>query len=631
MKEKTLMSIFKSFKNTALIIICLIITSTGVFAAADYNTVINQMDYTMTVNEDHSYNIDVHENVTFKGRQHGIYRAFAQSGSYYREVDNKQSEAGYYATITDLKVSSGQPYRTRESGDAFILQIGDPDRYITGQQNYSYSFKYDPGDDGYDSFDDVYFNFLSQYLENPIEHLNLTVTMPKPFNPDEIYFYSGSYGATDQGDLTYSVDGQTITASTTKELSPGTVLSIRIALPDGYFVGARTGEEYLPILYAAAVVSIIISLFAYFLLGRNKKPLEPVMFYPPDDFDPAQVGYVLQNYASNQDLVSLIIYFADKGWLSIENVSPNKDHPIFVFNRLQDIPYDRPDYERTIFNALFAVSDHPTLDSLTSRRSVGNAFITAKEQLKNWFRGERKIMAPSNTTAKIIIGFMMVVTSLIATFNAAYISHASSLTAYLIFFVLALVGPVTTMNANSKKTLIGGIALTAVGAIGIAALTGHIMLGVVVLLMNLLNSYLGHSCGRRTPTGNRWYGETLGFKRFIEMAELDRIKLLVEENPNYYFNILPYAYAMGLTDKWVKNFEGLAIAPPSWYIDPYYGPLDFYRTMYFMSLFNRGITTNMTSIQTEALRRMGSGGFGGGFFGGGFGGGGAGGIGGGSW
>lgn len=38
-----------------------------------------------------------------------------------------------------------------------------------------------PGDDGITSFDDVYFNVFNGYLENPIEHLSLTVNMPKSF------------------------------------------------------------------------------------------------------------------------------------------------------------------------------------------------------------------------------------------------------------------------------------------------------------------------------------------------------------------------------------------------------------------------------------------------------------------
>ena len=32
-----------------------------------------------------------------------------------------------------------------------------------------------------------------------------------------------------------------------------------------------------------------------------------------------------------------------------------------------------------------------------------------------------------------------------------------------------------------------------------------------------------------------------------------------------HLNILPYAYVMGLTDKWIKQFENIAVPPADWY------------------------------------------------------------------
>lgn len=60
-------------------------------------------------------------------------------------------------------------------------------------------------------------------------------------------------------------------------------------------------------------------------------------------------------------------------------------------------------------------------------------------------------------------------------------------------------------------------------------------------------------------------GRLLGFKEFIRTAELDRIKMLVEDNPQYFYEILPYAYVFGLTSKWIKHFENIPLEQPSWY------------------------------------------------------------------
>ena len=41
--------------------------------------------------------------------------------------------------------------------------------------------------------------------------------------------------------------------------------------------------------------------------------------------------------------------------------------------------------------------------------------------------------------------------------------------------------------------------------------------------------------------------------------------MLVEEDPAYFYNVLPYAYVMGLTKKWIEKFENIVPEPVEWY------------------------------------------------------------------
>ena len=41
--------------------------------------------------------------------------------------------------------------------------------------------------------------------------------------------------------------------------------------------------------------------------------------------------------------------------------------------------------------------------------------------------------------------------------------------------------------------------------------------------------------------------------------------MLVDENPNYFFDILPYAIVLNVTDKWSDKFNDLVSEPPKWY------------------------------------------------------------------
>lgn len=65
-------------------------------------------------------------------------------------------------------------------------------------------------------------------------------------------------------------------------------------------------------------------------------------------------------------------------------------------------------------------------------------------------------------------------------------------------------------------------------------------------------------------TKKNTYGEQIsakikGFRNFLETAEKEKIEMLVEENPNYFYDILPYAYVLGVSKKWIEKFENIPI------------------------------------------------------------------------
>ena len=61
-----------------------------------------------------------------------------------------------------------------------------------------------------------------------------------------------------------------------------------------------------------------------------------------------------------------------------------------------------------------------------------------------------------------------------------------------------------------------------------------------------------------------FYGEIIsakikGFKNFLNTVEKYRLEELVEENPEYFYNILPYTYVLGISKKWINKFEKISI------------------------------------------------------------------------
>lgn len=60
---------------------------------------------------------------------------------------------------------------------------------------------------------------------------------------------------------------------------------------------------------------------------------------------------------------------------------------------------------------------------------------------------------------------------------------------------------------------------------------------------------------KKTDYGEIIHAKVLGFKNYLNIAQKDELDTMVEKNSNYFYDILPYAYVLGVSDKWIKNFE----------------------------------------------------------------------------
>lgn len=70
---------------------------------------------------------------------------------------------------------------------------------------------------------------------------------------------------------------------------------------------------------------------------------------------------------------------------------------------------------------------------------------------------------------------------------------------------------------------------------------------------------------RKTKYGTEMLGKIRGFKNFLISARKEELEALVEKNPNYFYDILPYTYVLGVSNKWIKKFENIAMVGPFWY------------------------------------------------------------------
>lgn len=596
----------------------------------------------VTVREDHAYDITETIHVNFSATRHGIYRYIPNRGTFYRQIKGKAVATGYRARITHIKVTGGETDVNTE-GNNTVIRIGSSNATVIGNKTYVIRYRWDPGDDGITDFDDVYFNLTPRLWPTAIDRMTFRVSLPKKFSAKNLHFYSGNYGSIDAVRVSYRINGKTITGRMDGGLSANQTLTINLRLPKGYFVGARKPGDRVPLAAGAAAAALIAAVILFWRYGRDEKPVMPVFFNAPHGFDPAQVGTIVDGSTDQQDILAMIIYLASRGHLTIEETADQD----FTFHRRKDLPADAPAYTQLIFNSLFPGSRQTT----TSGRLADDFYQTVSEGktmvMDTFRRPDTALFTSASQTLKAALIGLAIAVTLFAGYAVCY-AWNGGFDLYPFLFCTAVLGVALLapafwlghfleygagMKAFKRRGLCFLFGLITVGITAGIAIWGAAKLSplmVVPVAAIPLLMLISAKATKRTPNGNTWLGEVLGFKHFIELAEADRLRVLLDDNPTYFYDVLPYAYVLGVTDQWAKRFESLAVDPPSWYST--YRPMTTWNTLWFASAFGHsmsGLGASMIQIPNDS----GSGGFGGSGFGGGggFSGGGGGGGGGGSW
>lgn len=73
----------------------------------------------------------------------------------------------------------------------------------------------------------------------------------------------------------------------------------------------------------------------------------------------------------------------------------------------------------------------------------------------------------------------------------------------------------------------------------------------------IVNTFFTVFMKRKTEYGEKITAQIQGFRHFLITAEKPKLEALVAENPNYFYNILPYTYALNISKKWIKKFEDI--------------------------------------------------------------------------
>lgn len=556
---------------------------------------------------------------------------------------NYRTKKSYYWKVENLTNYSNYDMNSETIGNALRIRFGDPDIYLDGLHSYEFSYEIQMYDLEYKDLEMFYWNILGSGFEVIIDKFTFEVTLPKPVEEYPLYIHSGQYRESDNQYVTYTFDdNQHIKGESLMPLPRFTAVTAQIDVPRGYF-DFPTRIDFTFITNALLGIGALVSVMWFWKYGKDDPMVITIEHQPPTGLSSAQVGYIYDGFSNQADVLSLIVDWASHGYLTLEEITKKN----MRISKLKDIPNSMPEYEQEFFNALFKSGD------VVETKDLEEVFYThvryAVSGLNDYFKkkGNRVFNLKSNIRQGLSIFLAALLFSIFIGYRIYYRSFLVQygLIAFAVSFVTSLffVGIQVYFFQGFKsikplkKVLFLFLSLLST-AIHFA---GYVTVLVVfeafdyrffiALLLFFITVVCAINMSKRTPYGSENLGKILGLKRFIEDAEKERLEFLVHENPTYFYDVLPYAYVLGVSSVWSDKFEGIAMEPPVGYTGDQFSPVEYTNNLNRMMYRTTRSLTSSPAPQGGSSGGFGGGSFSGGGGGGGFSGGGFGGGGGGGW
>jgi uncharacterized membrane protein YgcG len=595
-----------------LTIIAVLIFIFGIVPAIFNSLTMNQKDETTAADGFRIESFDIHMKVTEDNRvkveetivtdwyehgHHGIYRTVP----YWLEYTNKDNKTNKKkARISNFK--STERYETSEENGRAKIKIGDPYQTLpTGYHTYNISYVYDMGEDIYKGFDEFIFHAFGDHWGTEINNASLTIEMPDEIDERDITFFADKYR---QEDITkhvdYHVEGNTLYAKLDGDYRIFKSLTVDIELEDGYFKGGAEvyGKKSLNISLIIIMITVILFI-CWLIYGKDfPKGTQTVEFYPPDNLDPSQIGYIYGKTANNELVAALLVSLAKKGYIKIcdegtvINQKPKDGtevKTIYIekgkdFGVKTILSKEALDYLETITFVDGKATICQDLENFEHYRKA----LVAQGQIKV-VKEETNKVEDTKELEELTTNEKILYDKLFENSDVNVISEDTTL--YTVFGDLT-----NNLKKELKDKLDDKIAHTMTILSRIVIILCLVFwyfsfnifqdldprfqfLYLISMVCIFISFFFSTIMERKTTYGELMTARVNGFRNYIETAEKNQIEALVEKNPNYFLDILPYAYILKVSKKWVEKFENIPLPDTTYMGNIDYTDIDFIKDL----------------------------------------------------
>ena len=379
----------------------------------------------------------------------------------------------------------------------------------------------------------------------PINNMSFVITLPGnvTYKPT---FHSVYRQESIDSDLEYNIRGNMISGATTVPLNDRDSLAMAMYVTTVMFPNVstyvRVGNPELPYIIGFAVAALL-----YWLLFLRTAPLIRIRnVTAPEGINAGELGCHLT--LAGGDLTMMVMHWAQMGYILIQ-----LDGSRVLLHKRMDMGNERSQFEVKIYKSLFG-----------SRRVVeatSMQYAKLHRKVAGVIPGERSLHKPNSGSMKL---FRFLCCGAQAACGVCVAMNMVKIAAIqiLLAILLAIFGAVSAWQIQeiAYRTHLRGKTRVYIGLmcmlmwIVLGLMCGEWIIPLCCTLGQLVMSYFAAYGGRRSDMGRHDAGLILGLRHYLKRISKEDLKRLQKTDPDYFFNLAPYALALGIIHPFAKNF-----------------------------------------------------------------------------
>ncbi len=389
----------------------------------------------------------------------------------------------------------------------------------------------------------------------PVENMTFTVTLPG--EPESSPSFSSGYHQADiEKDMTYAVSGNTVTGSFTKTLKDHETLLMTLPVTEAMFPQSILNVQNSDVMNLAILICAGLAFLYWLLFLRNLPPRRQRNPEPPQGFTAGELGSILA--CRGADLNLMVLTWAQLGYLLIQM----DRHSKVILRKRMDMGNERSEWEQRCFRKLFGARQ--TVDTRGTHYAELCRLTAKKASL-------RELMHPRTGNLRIF----RILASGIGLFGGVNLAIALSGGAALQGLLIVLFAAIGGFCGWFIQSLFYSLLLwdkpslwTCLGSCGILLLlgifSGHFLPALYMVLGLLAAGLLLAVGGRRTSLGRQYQGQVLDLSRYLRKVPKAELQRICAANPDYFFQLAPYALALGVHKRFARQFGALKLDRCGW-------------------------------------------------------------------